>query len=95
MALVKVDSLYQLEKEFCVLPEQVIDVKATSGVSVTNDPEHEVAWLRKDEIKTELCPKPSSTDRKFSSTSIISPQTSMNHALKAIILRKLTSTIAV
>lgn len=95
MALVKVDSLYRLEKEFCVLPEQVIDVNTTSGVSVTIDSEHEVAWLLKDEDKTELCPKPSSTERKCSSTSITSPQTSMNHALKAIILRKLTSTIAV
>ena len=45
MVLVKVDSLYQLEKEFCVLPEQVMDVKVTSGVTV--DPEHEVAWLPK------------------------------------------------
>ena len=91
-ALVKVDSLYHLEKEFCVLPEQVIDVKTTTR---TNDPLPEVAWLFKDEVRTELRCKPSSAERSSSTTSISSPQTSINHTLKATILRKLNSSIAV
>ena len=92
LALVKVDSLYQLEKEFCILPEQVIDVKTTKRLT---DPMPEVAWLFKDEVRTELGLRPLSTEGKSSTSSVSSPKMSMDHTLKATILKKLNSSIAV
>ena len=94
--LVKADSLYKLEKQFCDIPEQVIEVKVTTtpGISQTIDSDHDVAWLVQDGSRTELRPKPSATENR-SPVKVSSSQTSLAHSLRATIMRKMTSLIAV
>ena len=90
-SLVKQNSLFHLENEFCVLPEQVIDVKTTVEVTPTFntlDQPHGIAWLYKDEERTELLLKPSSIERKFSTISKPSKNTEVTNALKTIIIKK-------